>query len=211
MKLFLASYFAGVAKLLPEFAGGNLTGKKVCYIPTASIVESVDFFVDTSKKWLTKLGLEIDELEISTANAKDISSKIAEADIIFVEGGNTFYLLQELKRTGADKLIKKQINKGVLYIGASAGSMLLSRDIEYVKHMDSPDKAPALKDNFTSLSVVDFCIVPHFTNFPFKKAGQKIVDLYGAKLDLKPISNHQAITVDGDAIALIEVNRKPKA
>jgi Peptidase E len=210
MKLFLASYFAGVAKLLPKFLGLPLAGKKVCYIPTASVVEEVDFFVGTSKKWLAKLGLEIDELEISTAAANDIAEKIANADIIFIEGGNTFFLLQELKRSGADALIKQRINAGAPYIGTSAGSMILARDIEYAKHMDATAKAPALNGDFTALALVDFYVVPHFTNFPFKKAGQKIVEQYGVEFDLKAISNHQAVTVDGDAIAVVEVERKPK-
>lgn len=210
MKLFLASYFAGVAKLLPEFLGSPPAGKKVCYIPTASVVEKVDFFVGASKKWLAKLGLEIDELEISTASAKDIADKIACADIIFIEGGNTFFLLQELKRTGAGALVKQRICDGAPYIGSSAGSMVLARDIEYAKHMDSPAKAPALDGDFSALAAIDFCVVPHFTNFPFKKAGQKIVAQYGGELDLKPISNHQVVTVDGDAIAVMEAERKPK-
>ncbi|WP_252346614.1 Type 1 glutamine amidotransferase-like domain-containing protein, partial [Listeria monocytogenes] len=38
-------------------------------------------------------------------------------DFIYVTGGNTFFLLQELKRTGADKLILEEIAKGKLYIG----------------------------------------------------------------------------------------------
>ena len=208
MKLFLASYFAGVAKLLPDFLDFPPAGKKVCYIPTASVVEEVDFFVGTSKKWLAKFGFEIDELEVSTADAKEIKNKISNADLIFIEGGNTFFLLQELRRSGADALIKKQLAKGVPYVGASAGSMVLSRDIEYATHMDSPEKAPALNGDYTGLALIDFCVVPHFTNFPFKKAGQKIVEQYGANLDLKPISNHQAITVNGDVIAAVEIERK---
>ena len=210
MKLFLASYFAGVAKLLPDFLGGNLAGKKVCYIPTASVVESVDFFVGTSKKGLLKFGMEINVLELSTARAQDIASTITRADVIFIEGGNTFFLLQELKRTGADTLIRQQIAKGVPYIGASAGSMVLADNIEYASLMDDPAKAPLLNNDFSALSVIDFCVVPHFTNAPFKKAGQKIVERYGGKHDLKPISNHQALTVDGKVVTMIEVARKTK-
>jgi dipeptidase E len=104
-KLFLASYFSGVAKLLPEFTGNTCSGKKVVFIPTASIVEKVNFYVGADKKALEKLGLVIDELEISKAAPDEIKTKINNADYIFVEGGNTFFLLQELKRTGTDKLI----------------------------------------------------------------------------------------------------------
>ena len=209
-KLFLASYFSGVVKLLPEFMNNACSGKKVVFIPTASIVEKVTFYVGTDKKALEKLGLIIDELEISKASPDEIETKINSADYIFVEGGNTFFLLQELKRTGTDKLIIKHINKGKLYIGASAGSMILSKDIEYVKYMDSTGAAPELKNEFTALSVVDFCVVPHYTNFPFKKVAEKIIEEYSGKLDLRPISNNQVITVDDDKVELLTVEDKKK-
>jgi dipeptidase E len=73
--------------------------------------------------------LIIDELEISSASGDEIERRIKDADYVFAEGGNTFFLLQELNRTGADKMIIEHINKGKLYIGASAGSMILSADI----------------------------------------------------------------------------------
>jgi dipeptidase E len=209
-QLFLASYFSGAAKLLPDFAGNTCSGKKVVFIPTASIVEKVTFYVGADKKALEKLGLIIDELEISKASPDEIKTKINEADYIFVEGGNTFFLLQELKRTGTDKLIIKHINKGKLYIGASAGSMVLSKDIEYVKYMDDPDAASELKNDFTALSVVDFCVVPHCTNFPFKKAAEKIIGEYSVKLDLRLISNNQVVTVDDDKVETLTVESKKK-
>jgi dipeptidase E len=208
-KLFLSSYFSGVAKLFPDFAGG-CSGKKVVFIPTASIHEKVTFFVGADLKALGKLGLAVDELEVSTAPHADIASKLSEADYIFVEGGNTFFLLQELRRTGADKLIVEHINNGKLYIGASAGSVIASGDIEYLKYMDDPDAAPELNGDFSALSIVDFSIVPHCTNFPFKKPAEKIIAEYSGKLDLRPISNNQAIVVDGDRVEQIAVESKKK-
>ena len=53
-KLFLSSSFEDVATLLPEFEK-NLVGKKVTFIPTASIVEQVAFFVESGKKSLEEL------------------------------------------------------------------------------------------------------------------------------------------------------------
>lgn len=147
-KLFLSSYFASVAKALPAHFG-DLTGQRAVFIPTAAAVESVDFFVGTSKKALTKLGVEIDELEISTATPEGIARKFKSADIVFVDGGNTFFLLQELRRTGVDQLIVDHVTAGRLYIGASAGSMVAGPAIEYARHMDSPDKGPELDRDFT--------------------------------------------------------------
>jgi dipeptidase E len=210
-KLFLASYFSGIATLFPDFTDNACSGKKVVFIPTASVPEKVTFYVGADKKALEKLGLIIDELEVSTASQDEIANKISSADYIFVEGGNTFFLLQELKRTGADKLITEHINNGKPYIGASAGSMIVSKDIEYVKYMDNPAVAEQLNNDFTALSIIDFCIVPHFTNFPFKKAAEKIVNLYSDKLDLRTISNNQAVIVDGDKIEIVTAEKKKRS
>lgn len=54
----------------------------------------------------------IDELDISTATKEEISVILKGNDIIYISGGNTFYLLQELKRTGADKIIIEEVNAG---------------------------------------------------------------------------------------------------
>jgi dipeptidase E len=183
-KLFLASYFSPVAKLFVEFTQNTCAGKKVVFIPTASVPEKVTFFVDGDKKALGKLGLIIEELEVSKVPQKEIENKITNADYIFVAGGNTFFLLQELKRSGTDKLIIEHIKKGKIYVSTSAGSIIVSKDIEYVKYMDDPSIAPDLNNNFSGLGIVDFYIVPHYTNFPFKKPAEKIISEYSNKLDL---------------------------
>jgi dipeptidase E len=208
-KLFLSSYFSGVAKLFPNFAD-DCSGKKVVFIPTASLREKVTFFVGADLKALGKLGLVIDELEVSSASRDEMTDKISSADYVFVEGGNTFFLLQELRRTGADRLIIEHINSGKLYIGASAGSVVASGNIEYLKYMDDPAAAPDLNGDFSGLSVVDFSIVPHCTNFPFKKPAARIIAEYSDKLDLRPISNNQAITVAGDDVEVVTVESRKK-
>jgi dipeptidase E len=200
--LFLSSYFSGAAELLPGFAGA-LAGKNVVFIPTASLPEKVDFYMEADKKALAKLGLAVGELEVSRASRADIAARMNEADILFVEGGNTFFLLQELKRTGADERIAEHIASGKLYIGASAGSMVLAPNIEYVQLLDDPAAAPQLEGDFSALAQVAFYVVPHFTNAPFKKAAQKIMAEYGAILDLRPISNHQAIAVKGGDVSVL--------
>lgn len=196
-KLFLSSYFTKVAQLLPGFLGEDCTGKTVAFIPTASNVEKITFYIGSDKKAMQKLGLIIDELDIAKEPKEVIERKLTECDYIFVDGGNTFYLLQEMKRSGSDKLIVKQIESGKPYIGASAGSMILSQDITYVQPMDNPKQAPDL-DGFKALGAIDFYPLPHVNNFPFKKVAQNIREQY-ADLDLCPIDNSQVILVEGSS------------
>ena len=202
-KLFLASSFSEVASLFPKFAGEEIKGKRVTFIPTASLVEEVRFYVDDDRKAFEELGIIVEELEITAASPDKILEVLNRNDYIFVSGGNTFYLLQELRRKGADILITEQIRAGKLYIGTSAGSVILCPDIEFVKEMDHNYTAPELQ-SFTGLNIVDFYILPHYLDFPFEEITQNIVKKYGKKLDLRPISNKQVITIAGNRIEILE-------
>ena len=202
-KMMLVSSFKDVASIFEKFEG-NVKGKTVTFIPTASVVEKVNFFVKSGKKALEKMGLIVEELEVSTATGDEIVNKLTKNDYIYVTGGNTFFLLQEPKKSGTDKIISEQIEAGKLYIGESAGLMVVAPNIEFAKGLDSIKKAPELED-MEGLGLVEFYPVPHATNAPFKKAVEKIVATYGESLQLKPISNNQAILIQDDDVKIESV------
>ncbi|PQL94536.1 Type 1 glutamine amidotransferase-like domain-containing protein [Apibacter adventoris] len=201
-RLFLSSSFADVSNIFIDFTNNNLKGKTITFIPTASIHETVNFYVKAGKQALTKMGLIVDELDISQASTKEISEKLQYNDYIYISGGNTFFLLQELQKTGADKIITQQIHSGKLYIGESAGSIILSPNIEYVKDLDDYNLAPKLQ-SFSALNIIDFYPLPHYTNYPFKENIEKIINKYKTDLNLYPITNLQVIEVK-DNIATIK-------
>ncbi|MEG0771675.1 MAG: Type 1 glutamine amidotransferase-like domain-containing protein [Clostridia bacterium] len=201
-KLFLVSSFAQVGELLPKFEK-NLKGKRVTFIPTASRVDMVSFCVSKGTKALEKLGLTVDELELSTATYDEIYKKITTNDYIYLSGGNTFFLMQELIRTGADKIIIDEVKKGKLYIGESGGAMVTAENLEYVTVMDPTKKAPLLK-GFAGMNLVDFSVVPHRINFPFILSAQKMIRKYSKTLKIMAISNKEAIIVWGDNVKIIK-------
>ncbi|BCJ93701.1 putative peptidase Lmo0363 [Anaerocolumna cellulosilytica] len=203
-KLFLSSSFKDVAELFEEFASMELVGKTVTFIPTAALHEKVNFYVKSGRKALEKMGLIVEELEISSATQAEIVNKLQSNDFIYVSGGNTFFLLQELQRVGADKIIKDEIESGKIYIGESAGSMILAPDTEYVKDMDDYKIATDLSD-FHGLNIVDFYPVPHHNCSPFQKAVERIISKYEDTLILKPISNSQVIEVSDNVIRIAEI------
>ena len=204
-RLYLASYFTNIALLFQKESNTELNGKTVTFIPTAANPEKIKFFVDSDKKALIKLGLTVDEIDISCSDKATINSKISTNDFIFISGGNTFYLLQEMIKSEAYEIIQKAINDGKPYIGSSAGSIIASNDIKYIERMDSPKKAPELIQT-KGLSVVEFSPLPHYTNAPFKKTVEKIIEENKDKYDLKPISNDQFIIVEGNNFRIITKN-----
>ena len=199
-KLFLVSLFQNVSGLLKSVE--EVKDKTVTYIPTASKVEKLGFFIRIGKWALRFSGLKVEELEISQARFEQIRTTLAKNDIIFVAGGNTFFLLQELRRTGADQLIIEEVNKGKLYIGESAGAIVACPDIGYSSIMDDPKKAADLTD-YTGLGLVDFYVVPHYQSREFKDSSEQMVQENQAQKKLAIINDHQAIWVWDEGVEIL--------
>ncbi|MFZ4860857.1 Type 1 glutamine amidotransferase-like domain-containing protein [Sphingobacterium sp. Mn56C] len=195
-KLFLASSFCDVALYFEQFCGEQVSGKSVTFIPTASDVEDYTGYVANDRNAFSELGITVDELNISGKTEQQIAETLAKNDFIYVSGGNTFYLLQELIKSKADKLISAYIEKGKTYIGASAGSIILSPNIQYLERVDAKDVATELS-SYTGLGLIDFYPLPHFGNEPFADLMQAVYNDYQDTLPLIPISNTQVIQVKG--------------
>lgn len=203
-RMFLTSSFCDVASLFSEFAAEEVKGKKVTFISTASIVEEYVGHVENDQKAFEALGIIVETLEISTATLAEIKAKLIENDYIFVSGGNTFYLLQEMRRSGAEQLIKEQIALGKVYIGTSAGSVIMSSNIEYLEAMDDKSKATSLK-SYKGLEQIDKYLLVHYQNFPFTEAADQIYAEYKDKLPLILLSNHQVLTVKNQVLEVRSV------
>lgn len=201
-KLILVSMLYQVTDLVQTITP-ELEGKTVTYIPTAGIAEDVEGMVEEETSTLESLGMMVDVLEVSSASYDSIVNSLTKNDVIFVGGGNTFFLLQELRRSGADQILIREVEKGKLYIGESAGSIMTCPDIGYCADMDSPEKAPDLTD-YAGLNLVDFYIVPHIGNEEMGESAQKAVEKYSSELELKAITDEQVILVEEGRVEILE-------
>lgn len=201
-KILLVSSFVDALDVFKTFAGANYKDKIVTFIPTASNPEEVFYFVESAKVAFENLGLIVDVLDLSTASAMEIEGEIQGTHFIYVTGGNSFFLLQELRRTGADKILIEQIESGKPYIGEAAGAVVLAHNIEYIKDMDDRAKAPTLT-SFEGLAMVRFYPLPHSHTFPFQEIVKRIISTYGEALPLCPFSNTQAIIVEGESFEVV--------
>ena len=120
---------------------------KVLYITTASDGEVDDkSWMDNEYKTILNLGIKeenIIEYKIGESNAN-----IEDFDIMYMMGGNTFYLLDVIRNNNFDNEIKKFINDGKIYIGSSAGSEILGISI-----------SPALGYDDNNVKMTDFTLL----------------------------------------------------
>lgn len=197
MKLFLCSHFSNVGSLIKE----ELNNKRVAFIPTASLHEGYTGYVRSARKLFKKLGTQITELDISTATYSTTKEVLENSDIIYFTGGNSFFLIDQLRKTGTDKLLKQELAKGKLMIGESAGAIVCAPTITYIEQMDKKPKNYSQEDD-AGLNLIDFYVLPHYLTMPYRKASKKITADF-SNLNLCPINNHQAVIVDGKDITIV--------
>ena len=197
MKLFLCSHFSSVGSLIKE----EMENKKVAFIPTASLREGYTGYVGSARKLFKKLGAIVTEIDISTEAYSTIQSVFEEADVIYFTGGNSFFLMDQLRKTETDELLKKELANGKLMIGESAGAIICAPTIQYIEQMDEKPEDYSQEDN-EGLDLIDFYVLPHYLTAPFKKITERIMAEF-SDLNICAINNHQAIIVNDEGSKVI--------
>ena len=202
MNLFLCSHFSKVGALLKDL----IAGKRVAFIPTASIHEGYTGYVGSARTVFKKLGAELTEIEISTANASDITQVFDTADIIYFTGGNAFFLIDQLRKTGTDTLLKQQLEKGKLFIGESAGAIVCAPELSYIEKMD-PIPEDYSQSDYAGLGLINFYVLPHYLTAPFKKVTADIMQSF-SNIELCAINNAQALSVKDGVRKFVSVEKE---
>lgn len=128
--------------------------KKVLFIPYArpsGITE--DAYAAKAKERFERMGFEM--RSIHEAQDRGI---LTWADALFVGGGNTFVLLDELQGRELLPNLRRNILDGKPYVGASAGSNVAGKTIMTTN--DMPIRYP--RHGFEAIGAVSFIINPHY-------------------------------------------------
>jgi dipeptidase E len=124
---------------------------------------------------------------------ESLLKKFSSCDIIYVNGGNTFYLLNWARKSGFDKIAKKLI-KTKIYFGTSAGSVITGPTIETAGWKHADRNIVNLKD-LRGLNLVSFLITPHFS-----KEYEKTVlsEIKKTSYPVVALKDRQAILIDNN-------------
>jgi dipeptidase E len=140
--------------LLDELKGHFKSADEILFIPYARPggISHDDYTKIAAKAFnaISKSVKGIHEFE----NPKDA---IARAQGIFVGGGNTFVLVNQLYKNGTLEAIKEAVKNGTPYLGTSAGSNICGLTINTTN--DMPIVYPP---SFKTLGLVPFSINPHY-------------------------------------------------
>lgn len=207
-KLFLASSICDTAKAIAKDIG--LKNSKVLFITTASEIERgpLDWQND-DKNGLVNAGFKVSEFTFTGKTKDEIENAIKENDIVHINGGNTFYLLEKMRQSGADKIIKNAVENGKIFTGSSAGSIIAGPDIYPARIGDDMSVAPNLT-NYKGLELVDFVVFPHWGSEFFKVAyeNKTIEHTYNSEHKMILLNDYQYVKVIDDMYKIEEIPHK---
>lgn len=172
----------------------RLDNKTACIV-TSGQNEEEQFYIDGSIRELESLGIEVVEFNIAKENG---FVNFPKFDIYYVCGGNTFYILDRMRKTGVDKILIDAIKNGKFYLGVSAGSIIAGPDIE-VAGLGDPNDVNI--EDLTGLKLVKYIVTPHYNQkeksiveeFKKKRKGEQVIAL----------NDDQAIFVEDGKMVLI--------
>lgn len=176
-----------------------LSKSRIAYITTAAKKVFDYGFVIRQKAGMDTLKLHYTELDIANKSKDEIESVLQGFDIVFMEGGNAFYLLHVIRQTGFEAIIKRLLNQGIVYMSSSAGTYVAGLSIEPATWTERGFDRFGITD-FTAMKLVPFAIKAHYTQEKheiFKR------NLKTFQLPIKVLSDEQALLVRGDTTTLL--------
>ncbi len=204
--MFLTSTFARVSSELKELIPEPFGSLTVAFIPTAADTHDNKSFVDADRSKLEEMGFNIIDVPLAQLDVAQLTQILDGVDIIFVAGGNTFYLLQEARKSGFVDVVPKLVEKGIVYIGSSAGSYLACPTIE-VAHWKHQDRNIVNLTDLTALSLVPFLMSVHYKpefEMSLREAMRK------TSLPLKILTDEQALIIQDNNIKLVGIGSQVK-
>ena len=164
MKLFLTSQASRVLDKIVPLLPKPAQELKLAFIPTAGDPYGDNKpWMDADRAQLVALGFKVEDFDLKNKTENETRKTLAKFDVIFAAGGNTYYLLNEVRKSGFDKVIKELVAQGVIYIGSSAGSYITSPTIEAAGWKHADRNTVGLKD-LTALGLVNFIVTCHYTD-----------------------------------------------
>lgn len=215
-RIYLASSFRhpGVSELILNSIE-NYLGKApkeitIAYVITAGNLHPEDqrSWIDDGREILKNRGYTVHDIDIEGKTENEVATEIKDADVIFAQGGNNFFLLEQMQKCHFEKLVKEALARGVPYIGESAGSIVACGDTMPHKYI-STDKAMGNLQNYNGMGLVNFLFKPHWNRERnrekyLEKMRENIEEFFSISQPIICLNYNQLVYVEGDKFQILE-------
>lgn len=204
-KIILASSIGDSFSVIAPHLGKPLSAQKIVCIPTAANPYPVEKrgYLARDAQPILDAGAVFTTFDLANKSSEETARMLADADIVYVCGGNSFYLLEQMNNVGFKGVLSDFLTRGGVYIGSSAGAVVACPDIGFIAPMDNPADAPTLTD-YTGLRLIDCKLVPHAGHARHGAAAQAIVSQYAQETPaIIGLNDNQALLVVGHNMTLL--------
>jgi len=206
-RLFLASEINVVASHIAKQLDISSKKLKTAFITTASEGEKGEKkWLEDNRNGLIDAGFDVLDYTITGKKYEQIVKDLKDVDVIHVNGGNTFYLLLQARKSGFDKFVKEHVKQGGIYTGSSAGSIIASPNIEISRVIERECYEEELI-TFEGFNLVDCNILPHWGSGGFKSEYRlrRLKTAYKPENKIILLNDNQYVDVENDRYKIVDV------
>lgn len=206
MQLFLTSSIHAVGHDIAKKTDLS-KGNKLVFVDTASEAkgerEDLEWQI-IDRQVLVDAGFDVSDYTITGKSKSQLEVDLEPFDYIYLSGGSTFYLLEQSQKSGFVSVIRELIlEKGKIYIGTSAGSIIAGP-----KLLDYHGAEGVTLEDRNTYGLVNFTIVPHWGSEGFKEKylGGRIKIVYKEdQVPLLLLTDSQYVHVQDGRMEIVDV------
>lgn len=194
----------------PEIFGKPLSDHKMLHVITASKGVTDLGYLERNRKYFDEQFAERLEYDLDGKTGAEVRETLGKFNLVYLEGGNSFYLIKSIRESGFEKVLREFLPKGLVYMGGSAGSYVACPTIEMAlwRHQDKYDHYGVT--DMTGMNLVPFLLSVHYKPEydEMIKAGMARI-----KYPVRILTDEQALEVTDDSYKLVgeggEIKLKP--
>lgn len=151
------------------------------------------------KQKMDELHYNYTEIDIAGLSPQELKSMLSAYDVVLVEWGNPFYLLQIIRETGFQETMEELMKQWVVYIGKSAGSYIACPSLIISTRSKLTFDRCGITD-LTAMNWVPFFVKAHYTQDMYDSLKTQVQN---ASISLYALNNDQALVVHDGQIELL--------
>lgn len=133
---------------------------KIAYIPSCS--DLTRKYYNQKVEYYRRLGISnLLYFDLDEEFDENKLQELLKCDAIHLSGGDTAYFLSNIRKRKFDVILKDYVSNGGILIGISAGSIIMTENIDIIKVGERCENSCNLT-NTQGLGLVDFEFMPHW-------------------------------------------------
>ena len=137
-------------------------GAKILYLPIAKRTRPFSESYEKMCANMIRFGAKAD-IEMWTDFKGKSFEDLDKFDSVYIEGGNPFILLDEIKKAGFIEHLRKYVLSGKLVYGQSAGALIMGADMSFAEFFGTVENSVGLIDTSGLNLFKRYSIWPHYT------------------------------------------------